>query len=262
MPSGLAALTTKPPLVVTLHGSDVALARRSAVAPLARAVTRRAAFVAAVSEPLLQEARDVFTLDADRSGVARMPVVMDVTATAPPPPGPPFRLVAVGRASHEKGFDVLLDAMALARAHGLDATVAIIGDGPETAALAARRDRLGLEAAVEFVGPLPRRQLHERLAGAHAVVVPSRNEGLGLVAVEALAVGRPVIASRVGGLVEVVTPGTGVLVPREESSALAAALCALPLPEPPHPAPVVRLHDPATVVTAHRAIYERALATS
>jgi glycosyltransferase involved in cell wall biosynthesis len=82
------------------------------------------------------------------------------------------------------------------------------------------------------------------------------------VAVEALALRRPIIASRTGGLVEVVTPGSGVLVPPEDAPALAAALRALPLADPPYPAPAVRMHDPAAVVAAHREVYERAVATS
>ena len=119
---------------------------------------------------------------------------------------------------------MLLEAFAIARADGLDATLEIVGTGPERVPLSEQRDRLGLVAAVAFIEPLPRDALHERIAAAHALVVPSRHEGLGLVAVEALALRRPVIASRVGGLVEVVAPGSGVLVPPEDASALAAAL--------------------------------------
>ena len=263
LPAGLAALTANAPIVVTLHGSDVALARRGAIAPVGRAVARRAAFVAAVSEPLLAEASAVLALDPARSGVLRMPIVVDQThRTGAPTAGPPWRLIAVGRASREKGFDVLLEALALARADGLDATLEIVGGGPQRASLSEQRDRLGLAAAVTFVEPLPRGALHERVSAAHAVIVPSRHEGLGLVAVEALALRRPVIASRVGGLVEVMSSGSGLVVPPEDAEALAAALRALPLPDPPYPAPAVRLHEPAAVVAAHREVYERVVATS
>ncbi len=95
---------------------------------------------------------------------------------------------------------------------------------------------------MRFLGPLPRAALYERMATAHAVVVPSRREGLGLVAVEALALGRPVIASHVGGLPEVVTAGTGMLVPPEDPAALAHALQSLPLPSPPADSPAVAAH--------------------
>ncbi len=112
---------------------------------------------------------------------------------------------------------MLLDAVHIARRDGADVTLDIIGDGPDRAALEARSAQLGLAGAVRFLGPLPRAALYERMATAHAVVVPSRREGLGLVAVEALALGRPVIASHVGGLPEVVTAGTGMLVASRRS---------------------------------------------
>ena len=179
-----------------------------------------------------------------------------------PEEGPPWRLVAVGRASPEKGFDVLLEAVHLARRDGADVTLDIVGYGPDRAALEARGAQLGLAGAVRFLGPLPRAVLYERMAAAHAVVVPSRREGLGLVAVEALALGRPVIASRVGGLPEVVTAGTGTLVPPEDPAALAHALQSLPLPSPPANSPAVAAHAMGTVVAAHRAMYARAIATS
>ncbi len=229
---------------------------------IGRAVTARAAYVAAISRPLLDEARDVLDLDASRSGVVHMPIVVDASAVRPMPEGPPWRLIAVGRASPEKGFDVLLDAMALARDRGAAIRLEVISGGPERAALEARRARHRLEDLVSFVDPLPRADLHARIAAAHAIVVPSRREGLGLVAVEALALDRPVIASRAGGLEEVVTSGTGVLVAPGDVDALARALCSMPLPSPPRPAPAVAQHDMAAVVAAHREMYERATATS
>jgi phosphatidyl-myo-inositol dimannoside synthase len=264
LPSGLAALATRGvPLVITLHGSDVGLAQHAGVGALARAVASRAAFVAAVSEPLLQEARAALRLDPERSGVVRMPIAVNSAHhTEPPRDAPPWRLVAVGRASPEKGFDVLLDAVHIARRDGADVTLDIIGDGPDRAALEARSAQLGLAGAVRFLGQLPRAALYERMATAHAVVVPSRREGLGLVAAEALALGRPVIASDVGGLPEVVTAGTGMLVPPGDAAALAHALRSLPLPSPPADSPAVAAHAIETVVAAHRDMYARAIAIS
>ena len=263
MPSGLAALAARPvPIVITLHGSDVGLAARPVVGSIGRAVTARAAYVAAVSQPLLDEARDVLRLDASRSGVVHMPIVVEASAVKPIPEGPPWRLIAVGHASPEKGFDVLLDAMALARDRGAALRLEVISSGPERTALEARRASHRLEDLVSFVDPLPRAELHARISAAHAIVVPSLREGLGLVAVEALALDRPVIASRAGGLEEVVTSGTGVLVAPGDADALARALCSMPLPSPPRPAPAVAQHDIAEVVAAHREMYERATATS
>ena len=264
MPAGAAGIAAgRRPLVITLHGSDVGLAARHGMNWTARRVTSRAAFVAAVSQPLLDEATPLMGLDPARSGVVRMPIAVDFERVpAPPRDDPPWRLIAVGRASPEKGFDVLLDALHIARREGTDVTLEIVGDGPDRAALEARSAQLGLVDAVRFVGPLARADLYERMAAAHAVVVPSRREGLGLVAVEALALGRPVIASRVGGLSEVVTPGTGILVAPADQAALARALESLPLPAPPKHAPAVASHEMGAVVAAHRDMYARAIATS
>jgi glycosyltransferase involved in cell wall biosynthesis len=264
LPSGLAALAARPrTLVVTLHGSDVGLLAKPGVAPVGRMVASRARFVAAVSDALLEEARGPLRLDATRSGVVPMPIVVDAPAAARPiPAGPPWRAIAIGRASPEKGFDVLLEALARARAAGADVRLELVGSGPERGPLVAQSERLGLGDAVTFVDPIARAALHARVLAAHAVVVPSRREGLGLVAVEALALGRPVIASRTGGLPEVVTPGAGVLVTPDDPEALAAALRALPLPAPPDPAPAVARHDLSTVIAAHREMYARAIATS
>ncbi len=258
MPSGLAALAARPvPFVITLHGSDVGLAARPVAGPIGRAITARAKYVAAVSQPLLEEARVVLRLDPSRSGVVRMPIIVDSTGASSPLAGPPWRLIAVGRASPEKGFDVLLDAMALARDRGADLRLEVIGSGPERRSLEEQRARLHLEDLVSFVDPLPRAELHARISSAHALVVPSRREGLGLVAVEALALDRPVIASRAGGLEEVVSAGTGVLVAPGDADALASALCSMPMPGPPRPAPAVAHHDIDAVVAAHRAMYAR-----
>ena len=264
LPSGLAALAARPrTLVLTLHGSDVGLLAKPGVAPFARRIASRAQFVAAVSDALLEEARGPLGLDATRSGVVAMPIVVDAPPGGHPlPAGPPWRVIAIGRASPEKGFDVLLEALARARASGVDVSLELVGSGPERNALVAQSDRLGLKGAVAFVDPIARAALHARVVGAHAVVVPSRREGLGLVAVEALALGRPVIASRTGGLPEVVTPGAGVLVTPDDPDALAAALQALPLPAPTSSSGVLQRHDLATVVAAHRDMYARAIATS
>ena len=91
LPSGLAALAARPrTLVVTLHGSDVGLLAKPGVAPVGRMVASRARFVAAVSDALLEEARGPLRLDATRSGVVPMPIVVDAArGRSPHPCGPP-----------------------------------------------------------------------------------------------------------------------------------------------------------------------------
>jgi glycosyltransferase involved in cell wall biosynthesis len=132
------------------------------------------------------------------------------------------------------------------------AVLDIIGEGPDAVALATRAAPLGDD--VTFHGARSRDEIAAFLARAHALVVPSRREGLGMVALEALAVGCPVIASATGGLIELVGEGDGALVPPGDPAALAAALRRLPF-GPPRAVAVDR-HRPATVAADHLAVYQ------
>ena len=101
----------------------------------------------------------------------------------------------------------------------------IAGEGEERAALEERARQLGL-ARARFLGL--RDDKAELLAACDALVLPSRKEGLGVAALEAMACGRPVLASRVGGLAETVVDGeTGLLVAPEDPEALAEAITRL-----------------------------------
>jgi glycosyltransferase involved in cell wall biosynthesis len=248
----IASLLTGTPLVITLHGSDVHIAERPGLRKLARLTLRRAAVIGVVSEALRREVIDLLDVDPAKVVVLRMPVQMPVPADAEPPVDPPpLRLVCVGRLAREKGFGVLLDAM---RMLAVEVELDVFGDGPAMDELRSAADGL----TVRFHGARPRAEIATCLAGAHALVVPSLREGLGIVALEALAVGRPVIASGTGGLVETVVDGDdGILVPPGDPQALADALRRLPLP-PPKAAAVAR-HRPSAVARAHIEAYERAI---
>jgi glycosyltransferase involved in cell wall biosynthesis len=165
-------------------------------------------------------------------------------------------VVAVGRLSVEKGFDLLVEAVAQARANGVDVSANIVGEGPERDRLAAQAEGLGVAEWVRLVGPVPHERLGEVFAPAHAAVAPSRREGLGLAALDALAAGRPVITARVGGLPEAVADGVdGVLVAPGDPAELADALGRLPLPPPR--GDLLAEHDPAAVTQAHLDLYEK-----
>lgn len=260
LPGGLvAALVPKGParLVVTLHGTDVELAASKLAGPVARWAIGRADAVCAVSEPLARRAEAILGLPAGAVTVARLPLPPGMTPT--PLPDPPLRLLAAGRASPEKGFDVLVAALARPEAAGWQAT--FVTEGPERARLEADVAAAGpgLGDRVRFTDLVPRARLFDLVRDHHLVVVPSRSEGLGLFAVEALALGRPVVASRVGGLVEVVVDGDdGALVESDDPAALAAALGRLAGDQGRRPpvATAAARHTPAAVAADHRGPYQ------
>jgi glycosyltransferase involved in cell wall biosynthesis len=105
------------------------------------------------------------------------------------------------------------------------ARLTLVGDGPERDSLERRASELGLDGRVRFVGSLPRDEALQYLAGARAAVLSSAWENLPHAAVEALAVGTPVVSTSVGGVPEVVHDGeNGLLVPANDVPALANAL--------------------------------------
>ncbi len=134
----------------------------------------------------------------------------------------PLRLAFAGRLARPKGVDVLLEAVSRL-GDALDWRLELAGDGELRGALEAQAERLGIAARCRFLGHLP--DPAPLYARAHVVVVPSRYEGFGYVAAEAALTGVPVIASRAGGLREVVRDEeTGLLVRPEDPAALAEAL--------------------------------------
>lgn len=198
LPSGFVAALTGKPYVVQLWGTDVELARR---APgLARPVLRRARVVLCPSRALADDARRLGagTVRIVPSGVALPERVAD--------PAEPAHVLYVGRLSVEKGVEELAAAT-----EGLPRVV--VGDGPL---------RRLVPDAVGFVPPRALGPYYERAA---VVACPSRREGYGVVAREAMAYGRPVVASAVGGLLDAVEHGvTGLLVPPGDARALRRAL--------------------------------------
>lgn len=131
--------------------------------------------------------------------------------------------VVAARLEEQKGHAVLFDALAEVLKQGLDFTLAVAGDGSLRGALEERARQLGLGRHVHFLGTVD--ELGPLLAAADGVVLPSLWEGLPLTLLEAMARSRPVVASAVGGVPELVTHGEdGWLVPAGDVTALAEAL--------------------------------------
>jgi len=131
--------------------------------------------------------------------------------------------VVAGRLEEQKGHDLLLDALVTLYRQGLDFTLAVAGDGSRRGWLEQRALSLGLSPRVQFVGQLD--DVGSLLAAADGVILPSRWEGLPLVLLEAMARGRPIVATAVGGVADALEDGvSGTLVPPNDIGALAAAL--------------------------------------
>lgn len=205
------------------HGGRRRLIVASRVA--ARLADRTIVSCRAMRERAIADDRTPDTdVDIATSGVCEPPTIgADTLAEARRARGIPEHvrlIVVVARLRAEKGVDVLIHA--LTHLHARDTHVLVIGSGPDEAAL--RDQAQHAPVPVHFIG-------HQRdgvdlwIAAADVVAMPSRREAFGRVTLEAMAAGRPLVASRVGGLVDAVVDGeTGMLVPPEDPPALAAAL--------------------------------------
>ncbi len=175
-------------------------------------------------------------------------------------PGSP-RLVAAGRFVQKKGFDVLLRAFARLREDHRPLELTLIGDGPERVALEALTRQLGLQAHVHFAGWTS--EVAPGLAQATLFVLPSRDEPFGIVVLEAMALGVPIVATRTAGPSEMLDERCAWLVAIEDEVALAAALAAA-LASPATRAQRARAaamrfrerYSEAAVVTAYERVYE------
>jgi glycogen synthase len=230
VPSAIAALPAARPLTAIAHGGDVFTLRRlGLLGPVLRALHRRDARMVFVSAALRAIARDAAPALAgwlDRATVQPMGIELARFAALDRAPcDPPIVLVAA-RLVPIKGVDVAITAMRHIRR---PARLVVAGDGPE-------RARLGA-AHHTFLGEVTTARRDELLRAASVVVVPSRRlpngrvDGTPMIALEALAAGVPVIASAVGGLVEV--PGVR-LVPPDDPYELARAIDRV-LADPPPP---------------------------
>lgn len=211
-------------LVVSSHGEtysdadDVfahsALLRRSLVAAL-----RRADAVTGCSDHVVRDLEARFALAPGRAVV--VPNGVDPAEPAAEVALPARYLLAVGRVVRTKGFDLLLEAFAAAALP--DVALVIGGDGPEREALAARARELGVP--VHLPGRLDRGQVVAAMAGALAVVVPSRVEAFGIVVLEGWRSGAPIVVTSHGGPADLVTDGVdGLVVDPQDTAALARAL--------------------------------------
>jgi glycosyltransferase involved in cell wall biosynthesis len=222
VPSGLiAALAGRAPLVVTAHGRDVRnIGELPGVAAATRLVVRRAATVVCVSEYLRVELETKVPAAVGKTEVVSSGVDLERFAVAPAPDGP-ARYLCVGALSERKNVVRLADAF-----ERVDGTLTFAGDGP-------LRSRLERRERVRLLGRVAHDEVPSLLADAHVLCQPSVLEPLGQSLLEGMAVGRPVVATRIGGPPEFVPPEAGVLVDPLDIDGIARAMraaAALPVP--------------------------------
>ena len=236
IPGGViaAAAARSLPLVISVHGSDVFVAERHAVARLmARRAFRRAGAVTACTDDLHRRA---VMLGADPARTQTVPYGVDARRFAPDPAaraelrGASPLVFAGGRLVSKKGFEYLIDAIRILAPAYPGLVLAIAGDGDLAEPLRARAAGL----PVRFLGNQSQDAVARFAAAADVIVVPSIRDDAGNVdglpnfALEALASATPVVATTAGGLPQAITDAdNGLLVPERDAAALGAAIARL-----------------------------------
>lgn len=225
VPTGLVAVATRVPYVITAHGGDVRNIRTSLVAgAMTKQVLQRAVAVICVSEYVAAQLRpldgvpiEVIDCGVDTAMLRPVPRAEHANGTGP-------RYLFVGSLTRRKNVERLLAAFGTLER----GTLTLVGGGP-------LEERLRGIAPVgtRFAGSLTQAGVAAEIAKADVVCLPSLEEPQGQAILEALACGRPVVATRVGGPAEIVTDGCGVLVDPLDVASIAAgmvAAAALPVP--------------------------------
>ncbi len=217
-------------LVVGCRGSDVRVDSidRSWVGEQLRYVFPLVDRIHCVSNELAQHCRS-FGARPDQLFVVPTGVSLDIFRRRPVPersPALPLRIVSVGRLNWVKGFEYAVQAVALLRERGHRITYTIAGpdQGAAESVRLVIRD-LGLQDVIRLVDQLPREGVRDLLAAADVFLLASLSEGAPVAAMEAMAVGLPVVVTDVGGTSEIVADGVhGYVVPPRDPAAIAAAV--------------------------------------
>lgn len=212
--------------IVSLHGDDVEAPQRGTEFDrrVFRATLREADAVTACSGALLGQALASAPEAASKARVIYngIPVPAEAVASGAGNDAPFY--FAAGRMVPKKGFDVLVRAIALCAEGGHPVRLELAGDGPERGRLETLAKQLHAAEHIHFAGTLERDALLGRMSECRAVIVPSRREPFGMVALEGMAYGKPVIATHVDGLAEVLEDAAGVMAPPDNPRALAEAI--------------------------------------
>jgi glycosyltransferase involved in cell wall biosynthesis len=213
----------RKPILATLQGSDIFQVTRS---PLGSALTRqvlsRCDRITVLSRALLNATA---ALGLPAGQITIVPNGVDTNHFLPPDTQEREKLILyVGSFIERKGVRHLLDAIPQVLNEFPGFRLVLIGEGPQEPVLRQQAEDLGVSELTTFVGFRPQDEIKTWMQKAQVLVLPSLEEGMGVVLLEALACGTPLVASRIDGIQDVVTPDVGVLVPPADPQALAKGL--------------------------------------
>lgn len=225
--SGLAAYLSKfihkTPYIITVQGSDVfKTIHIPVVRNLIGLALRKASHIIALSNELKNASMrfgvpaEHITVIPNGVNISQFPVGLKE--------GRKSQLIFVGSLIERKGVSYLIQAMANLVALHPDIQLIIVGEGKDRGLLEDLTNQLGLEANVIFMGTQSQERISELLRESRLFILPSIEEGQGVVLVEALASGTPCIGSRVGGIPDVITPDVGKVVDAGDVGGLSAAI--------------------------------------
>ncbi len=212
------------PIVATVQGSDILQVPRHPLgAKLTRVVLSCCDRITALSRAL---AVRILELGIDSEKVKIIPNGVDITRFCPQEERQREDIILfVGSLIERKGVRYLLQAMPKVFRAFPEYRLVIIGDGPQSPLLKQLAAALGIEERVLFMGSQTHDQVRDWMQRAKLLVLPSLEEGMGVVLVEALACATPAVASCVDGIPDVITPDVGVLVPPADPEALSESIC-------------------------------------
>lgn len=231
VPSGLigcfVSYLLNKPLLITMHGTDVRIITKSKLSSfLARIVFRKASYITVVSDFLKKKLVSLLDLPKEKVLVIPMPVNTEKIKAFPVEENKDRKVIlCVARYTKQKKLDVLLEALSLLKDWNMDFEAILIGEGPEKDELLRRIEALSMGERIKLPGFMSQEELNKYYNLSDVVVLPSMDEGFGLVLVEAGLCKKPVIGARSGGITDIIEDGvSGFLVPPEDKLALAEAL--------------------------------------
>jgi glycosyltransferase involved in cell wall biosynthesis len=215
------------PLIVSVWGSDlVDLPRNPLYKYLIKRTLKRAHRITATSDFLKRVSLEL--LPGIDNMIDVIPFGVAIPESPQPLPDGPVKLCFIKMHRRKYGPEILIEAFARARLEIPDLSLTMAGEGEMTSELKQLVSQLGVADAVKFVGFIPNDRIYSFLQEHHIMVMPSLEEAFGVAVLEASACGRPVIASRVGGVPEVLSHGeTGVLVTPGDVDELTKAIIEL-----------------------------------